>query len=333
MDANAIVIDPQVPDDVRRLLLKAPPDRLVPFSAQPPSVVPAVRKRRSPVGTPEGRRAAKTSVTFVVFFVATLTAWVLCAAAVSPITREVTAAAGILLAVGLINRFVALAPALEAVRLAGWRENRALTADPAHPAWEGMHAVTAHHRKYVSPVADMDADARAMWAWAVAAANALEESDVVRQGLVDSVQVTTVLPYHLWEIAERLARLSGLRAQHEAILHGVDPDDPAVAMLLAPQRRAHELANADIEARVRRLELFASLVSQADGARRREQAVRQLATLNDSHADLLARIGQSASPDELAELMSLDVQTIVDQADEAVRQANEAGRGLVLPER
>jgi hypothetical protein len=31
--------------------------------------------------------------------------------------------------------------------------------------------------------------------------------------------------------------------------------------------------------------------------------------------------------------MSLDVQALIDQADEAVRQANEAGRILVLPER
>ena len=69
----------------------------------------------------------------------------------------------------------------------------------------------------------------------------------------------------------------------------------------------------------------------ADAARRREQAVRQLATLDDPHRELLADIGQSAGDDGLAEQLSLDVQAVIDQADEAVRQVNEAGRGLVLP--
>jgi hypothetical protein len=143
--------------------------------------------------------------------------------------------------------------------------------------------------------------------------------------------VTTVLPYHLWEIAERLARLSALRAEHQAILRGVDADDPDVATVLAPQRQVQEIANADVERRVRQLEAFAGLADRADAARRREQAVRQLATLDDPHRELLADIGQSAGDDGLAEQLSLDVQAVIDQADEAVRQVNEAGRGLVLP--
>ena len=101
--------------------------------------------------------------------------------------------------------------------------------------------------------------------------------------------------------------------------------------MLAPQRRAHELASADIERRVRQLEVFAELVDQADAARKREQAVRQLAGLNDSHRELLAHVDQSPGEDALAKQVSLDVQAIIDQANEAVRQANEAGRSLVLP--
>jgi hypothetical protein len=145
--------------------------------------------------------------------------------------------------------------------------------------------------------------------------------------------VTTVLPYHLWEIAERVARLSALRVQHKSILRGVDADDPDVAMLLAPQRRAQQAADADIEQRVRQLEVFTELVGQADAARRRERAVGKLATLTESHAELLAHIGQGAGHDALTEQMTVDVRAIIAQADEAVRQANEAGRSLILPER
>jgi len=328
LDAKAIVIDPQVPADIRRELAQAPARRLVPFGGPAPAVVPAPRKRRERVLTPEGKKAITTAVVMAVFFAATIASWV--AAATAQVQWGFIAGIGTLIV--WINRFIATASAVDAAQAAGWRQ-RPATADPHHPAWDGLHAVTAYHRRYVSPRRDMDADARVVWARAADAAGRLMESEVVRLGLVDSVQVATVLPYHLWEIAERMAWLSALRAQHKAILRGVDADDPDVATLLAPQRRAHEVASADIEQRVRQLEEFAGLVAEADAARRRERAVSQLATLNDSHAELLAHIGQSAGSDALTEQMTVDVQAIIDQAHEAVRQANEAGRGLVLPER
>lgn len=327
MDANAIVIDPQVPADISLQLAQALGRRLVPFGAPAPAVVPAPRRRREYVLTPEGRKAATRAVIAAVFLVATVSASVGFMEG-----KQLAGVIAIVAAICCVNRFVALAPALDAAQRSGWRQ-RPPTANPYHPEWDGLHAVTAYHRRYIAPGQDMDAEARAMWARAADAASRLQQSEVVKLGLVDSVQVTTVLPYHLWEIAERLARVSALRAQHQAILRGVDADDPDVATVLAPQRQAHELANADIEQRVRQLEVFAELVGQADAARRREQAVRQLATLNDSHQELLAHIGQPAGSEGLTEQMSLDVQALIDHADEAVRQANEAGRILVLPER
>lgn len=327
MDANAIVIDPQVPPDISAQLAQAPARRLVAFAAPAPAVVPPPRRRRKRVLTRQGRKATIRAVTTAVFLVATVTA------AVSFMAGSRNGLAGLIAVVAAIccaNRFVATAVAADAASRSGWRQ-RPPTADPDHPAWDGLHAVTAYHGRYVSPGRDMDAEARATWMRAVDAASTLRQSEVVRLGLVDSVQVATVLPYHLWEVADRLARLSALRAEHEVILRGVDASDPDVATLLAPQRRAHELANADIERRVRELEVFAGLVGQADAARRRERAVRQLATLNDSHLELLAHIGQGPGDDGLTGQMSLDVQAIIDQADEAVRQANEAGRSLVLP--
>lgn len=319
------MIDPQVPADIGRELAEAPARRLVPFGAPPPDVVPAPRKRRETVFTPEGRRAVIRLATMAAFLAATMTSWVLAVAAHDPGLSVVGLAALLV----WINRLIAAGSALNAAGAAGWRHRRP-TADPSHPEWDGLHAVTAYHRRYVSPRRDMDAQARAVWARACDAATRLEESEVVRLGLVDSVQVATVLPYHLWEVAERLARLSALRVQHKAILRGVDPDDPDVATLLAPQLRTQEVADADIEQRVRQLEVFTGLVGQADAARRRERAVTKLATLNESHAELLAHIGQSAGNEALTEQMTVDVQTIIDQADEAVRQANEAGRSLVL---
>lgn len=328
LDAKAIVIDPQVPADIRGELAEAPARRLVAFGAQPPGVVPAPRSRKKDVRTSEGKKAVAALVTMSAFLTATIALWVL--AAVDHLSGFFVL--GIITCIVWINRLVVSGNKVDAARDAGWREPPP-TADPNHPAWDGLHAVTAYHRQYVLPRRDMDAQGRAVWARAVDAAKKLRESEVVRLGLVDSVQVTTVLPYHLWEIAERMARLSALRVQHKSILRGVDADDPDVAMLLAPQRRAQQVADADIEQRVRQLEVFTELVGQADAARRRERAVGKLATLTESHAELLAHIGQGTGHDALTEQMTVDVQAIIAQADEAVRQANEAGRSLILPER
>ncbi len=326
MDAGAIVIDPQVPEKIQRVLKQAPPRRLIRFAAAAPAVVPATRgRRRDDVLTPQAKRAATTAAVMLTFFVATVTAWLVAVAAQSPNAALVGSATLVV----WLPSFIATASAMKAAAAAGWRQPRA-TADPEHPAWDGLHAVTAYHRKYVKPGWDMDPAARALWTRAADAANKLGASDAVRSGLVDSVHVSTVLPYLLWDIVERLAQVSALRGEHRAILGEVDEDDPSVAALLVPQRQAHELADADIECRVSQLEAFARLVGQADAARARERAVRQLATLNDSHTELLARIshGNRTGSDGLAEQLPVDVQMLIDQADEAIERANEAGRGL-----
>jgi len=197
--------------------------------------------------------------------------------------------------------------------------------------YELDHAAILCHRRYVCPPRDLDAAARQGWQRAIVAAKRIGRSEVVREQLIDTAAVTTVLPYHLWDIAERLARLSALRADHKAILDGVADDDPDVAVVLDPQRRAHELASDDIELRVRDLEVFADCVADADAALRREEAVRRLADLNGVHRDLLARVG-SRNDGRGSDLPQVhDVQAVIDQATKAIRAANEAGRSLALP--
>lgn len=103
-------------------------------------------------------------------------------------------------------------------------------------------------------------------------------------------------------------------------------------MIVDRQRRVQGIAAADIERKVRQLEVLAGRVAEADGAVRKVRAVRELAALNDPHADLLARVDHSGAADaHEAELLSRDLQAVIAQADEAVRQANEAANSLVLP--
>jgi hypothetical protein len=120
-----------------------------------------------------------------------------------------------------------------------------------------------------------------------------------------------VLPYHLWDVAERLALLSGPERRQATILRDLDVSDPDVQVVLGPQRRAHELALADIGKRIGRLEEFAALAAKADAARMR---------LGDGD-DPLTEAGRPAG----------ELRAMAAEADAAVRLANEAGRALILP--
>ena len=152
-----------------------------------------------------------------------------------------------------------------------------------------------------------------------------------RLGLINSVEVAAVLPYHLWDIAERLALLSGPARRQSAILRDLDVSDPDVQVVLAPQRRAHELAVADIERRIGRLEEFAVLAAGADAARKRRRALEELAELNADYEDLLVRLDDPENALTTAGRPADELRALAAEADDAVRRANEAGRGLVIP--
>jgi hypothetical protein len=290
VSVNAIVVDPEVPDGAKYWLTEADRQR----REAPP---------QGPVGTYTFRRRGTTVY-----------------------RREDDREYGLL--VPELIPFADPTPGLDPPTALQWLARAVFTR--LREQYELDNAAVLYHRRYVSPCRDLDAPARQGWQRAIVSAEKISRADVVRQQLIDSVRVTTVLPYHLWDIAERLARLSALRADHEDILDGVADDDPDVAVVLDPQRRAHELAAGDIEHRVSDLEVFACRVEEADAALRREDAVRRLADLNDVHRDLLARVGSTA--DSLGSDLPAghDVQAVIDQANRAIRAANEAGRSLAL---
>lgn len=216
---------------------------------------------------------------------------------------------------------VALAMSIAAWR--AWRQDR-IRRLPA--------LLLKYHRRYVMPEADLDPEARRVWWRAAGAADTITGSEVVKEQRVDSVRVSAVLPDWLWEIAGKLALLSEVRAGQREVLSGLDAGARDVGVIVDRQRRVQGIAAADIERKVRQLEVLAGRVAEADGAVRKVRAVRELAALNDSHADLLARVDHSGAADaHEAELLSRDLQAVIAQADEAVRQANEAANSLVLP--
>lgn len=194
------------------------------------------------------------------------------------------------------------------------------------------HAPITQHRRYVLPSKDIDTEHWTLWKRAVDARNRITGAEVIGSGQIDSVQVAEVLPQRLWDIAERLARLAEVRARHKEILGDISPDDPDIAAAVNRQQRAQELAAADVSRRVADLEKFADLVGAADLAVRKETIVRELNALDDTHADLLAGIGETIPDADLSERLANDATVLIDQARQAIRQANDAALTLVLPD-
>ena len=114
-------------------------------------------------------------------------------------------------------------------------------------------------------------------------------------------------------------------------MHGLDTNDAEIQAVLGPQRQVHDLAVADIERRIGRLEEFAALTAKADAARRRKQAIEELAELNPDYEELLTRLGEAGNALRVTGRSGDELRAVAAEADDAVRSANEAGRALVIP--
>lgn len=79
----------------------------------------------------------------------------------------------------------------------------------------------------------------------------------------------------------KAALLSEARAAQRTLLPDLDTSVPEVSMALDRQRRVRDKAAADIERQVRRLEVVADRIAEADAAARKgraaQEAARQLA--------------------------------------------------------
>ena len=189
--------------------------------------------------------------------------------------------------------------------------------------WKIRYAAACWHRRYVVPPTDLDDEARPTWARAVAAANEIRESNVVQRQIVDSVQVAMVLPDRLWEIAEGFAGLPR---------HAVASARSAPGRFRQPGRGQGERPGPPDEVggqatggTVRKLEEIAGLLREADAAKRSEAMLERLGEVDELLTDLRARSAGTSVDLDPTERLRLEVQAVIDQA-------NEAARNLALPD-
>ncbi|MEU4578513.1 hypothetical protein ACBI99_41145 [Nonomuraea sp. ATR24] len=173
---------------------------------------------------------------------------------------------------------------------------------------------------------DLDEAARALMTRAQTAVDAVLDSNVHAEGLLDDIRNAVMLPAQEWEIARLLAKLSELRAEHRGVVaEGITPEVAAVAEPLA---QALDSSEAAVLARVEALERYAGHVADAERAYRARDQIERLGARLSSYEELLAESGadDSAVP-ELSRLAE-DAGRLEQALRDSVTSAQEAFRHL-----
>ncbi|TDD68700.1 hypothetical protein [Actinomadura rubrisoli] len=182
--------------------------------------------------------------------------------------------------------------------------------------------------RYLTPE-DFDTEGAAMLARVQAAVDAVRDSEVNREGLLDTVDNAVTLPRQEWEIAQVLARQSKLRAEQEEAAETARL--PEVEAALRPLRDKLDASVEAVTRRVDALERYAERARAADEALRAHRHLEALAEKAHEYDELLA--------DTVRDDLALPaIERLTEQGDALVRtlrdrlaQAAEAGGELPPP--
>lgn len=158
------------------------------------------------------------------------------------------------------------------------------------------------------------------------AVNAVLNSRVNTEGLLDDVRNAVMLPAQEWEIARLLAKLSALRAEHrDALEGGVIPEVAAVA---EPLVRALDSSQAAVVARVEALERYASHVAEAERAYKAHHQIEELRAKLPRYEELLAESGADRSAVPEIDRLVQDAERLEQALRRSVQSAQDAFRSL-----
>jgi hypothetical protein len=182
--------------------------------------------------------------------------------------------------------------------------------------------------RYLTPE-DLDEDGRALLSRTQSAVDAVQGSEVNREGLLDTVDNAVTLPQQEWEIAQVLARQSRLRGEQSELLgEGAEPEVEA-AML--PLLEKLDLSVQAVTRRIEALEHYADRTRAADQAYRAHRQLTEIAARAHVYDELVA----DTVRDDLAVPA---IQRLAEQSDELVQtlrsrltEAGEAATELPTP--
>jgi hypothetical protein len=322
-NATAIVVDPQLPGAVR-YELRGPHVPVVPGTVQPMHAAmraPELVRFRDPRPAVPAPPRSQTPTAVL--------------ASVAGMLFVASIIAGITVSPALFGILAVLAIGVGGTGLAAW--NAARDGRPAIAGglirlpertdltdYQVAYAGALYHRKYVQPVIDLDDAAMTTWRRAVAAANRIYRSESLRDKVIDTDRVAVEVPELLWRIVEGLAKISDARFDLRRIVPGDDRSHPAVESKVREQERLLALGTAMVDRRIGRLDTLAARLDAADAARQGEAALRELLLVDPKIRDVLASTDENAGDSELASAVQLDVESVIEMANQAIRELSVA---------
>ena len=174
-------------------------------------------------------------------------------------------------------------------------------------------ALRRRRDRYLTPE-DFDEQGQAMLIRTQAAIDTVRDSEVNKEGLLDTVDNAVTLPRQEWEIAQVLARQSKLRReQRDVVETGTVPE---VEAAVRPLREKLDVSVQAVTRRIEALERYAERTEAADEAFRAQRHLEALAARAAEYDDLVA--------DAVRDDMALGaIERLTEQSDELVRTLRE----------
>ncbi|WP_146103606.1 hypothetical protein [Nonomuraea solani] len=189
-----------------------------------------------------------------------------------------------------------------------------------------LRLAQAHANHYLLPE-DLDYPCQMLLRRAQNAVEAIMNSRVHKAGLIDSIENQVSLPEEIWQIGQRLRRLSVMHAEHGKIIPRELP--PGMEDAFKPYTSALDAAWTSLSQRVRHLEKYAKQVLKADKVYHAHRRLETLAARTPEYQQLIAETVR----DELAHER---IRELADQAahvrklfEESIMQARQAAGELL----
>ncbi|MFI7134006.1 hypothetical protein ACIBQ1_50610 [Nonomuraea sp. NPDC050153] len=189
-----------------------------------------------------------------------------------------------------------------------------------------IQAARVHANHYVLPE-DLDYPCQMLLRRAQNAVEAIMGSRVHRDGLIDSIDNRVSLPEEVWQIAQRLRKLSSMHADQGKIIPRELP--PGMEDAFKPYTTALDAAWTSLSHRVRHLEKYAKQVIKADRVYHAHRRLEALAAKTPEYQELIADTVRDAQARE-------HIRELADQAahvrklfEESITQARLAAGELI----
>ncbi|MEU6779570.1 hypothetical protein ABZ912_10235 [Nonomuraea angiospora] len=189
-----------------------------------------------------------------------------------------------------------------------------------------IRSAQVHANRFILPE-DLDYPCQRLLRRAQNAVEAIMASRVHRDGLIDTIDNRVSLPEEVWQIAQRLRKLSSMHAEHGKIVPRELP--PGMEDAFKPYTTALDAAWTSLSHRVRHLEKYAKQVVKADKVYHAHRRLEALAAKTPEYQQLIA----DTVRDELAHER---IRELADQAahvrklfEESIAQARLAAGELI----